>query len=110
MGPLFLTVPSGVWDLSSLTRDGTCVPCSGRWSLNQPGKPLVMVSLPSILQYFSETSKMYRSEILSMLLLLTVVSIVKWCLLNIYITVMICSFPGVRSKKGDTVTHGDLLD
>ena len=45
-----------------------------------------------------------------MLLLLTVINIVKWCLLNIYITVMICSFPGVRSKKGDIVTHGDLLD
>ena len=24
----------GVWDLSSPTRDGTCTPCVGRWSLN----------------------------------------------------------------------------
>jgi len=23
-----------MWYLSSLTRDGTCVPCIGRWSLN----------------------------------------------------------------------------
>ena len=26
--------PRGMWDLSSLTRDRTCTPCIGRWSLN----------------------------------------------------------------------------
>ena len=26
--------PRGMWDLSSLTRDQTCTPCIGRWSLN----------------------------------------------------------------------------
>ena len=26
--------PQGMWDLSSLTRDGTCIPCIGRQSLN----------------------------------------------------------------------------
>ena len=31
----FLTALRGMWDLSSLTRNQTCVPCVGRWSLNQ---------------------------------------------------------------------------
>ena len=26
--------PWGMWDLSSLARDWTCIPCIGRWSLN----------------------------------------------------------------------------
>ena len=26
--------PHGMWDLSSLTRDGTCAPCGGKCSLN----------------------------------------------------------------------------
>ena len=26
-----LAVPRGMWDLSSLTRDRTCVPCSESW-------------------------------------------------------------------------------
>ena len=26
--------PQGMWDLGSLTRDGTCTPCTGRRSLN----------------------------------------------------------------------------
>ena len=60
---------------------------------------LVMISLPPILQYFYETSKMYHGEILLMSLLLTVVNIVKRCLLNIYVTVTICSFPKLDLKK-----------
>ena len=27
-------LPSGMWGLSSLTRDRTCVPCTGKWILN----------------------------------------------------------------------------
>ena len=27
-------LPHGMWDLSSLTRDSTCVPCIARWILN----------------------------------------------------------------------------
>ena len=30
----FFFWPRGMWDLSSLTRDGTRIPCIGRWSLN----------------------------------------------------------------------------
>ena len=30
----FLSTLHGVWDLSSLARDGTCVPCIGEWSLD----------------------------------------------------------------------------
>ena len=44
-----------------------------------------------------------------MLLLITMVTIVKWRLLNSYIAVRSCSFPGVRSKKRVTVIHGGLL-
>ena len=29
-----LAAACSVWDLSSLTRDQTCAPCIGRWSLN----------------------------------------------------------------------------
>ena len=31
----FLTALRGMWYLSSLTRNQTCAPCIGRWSLNQ---------------------------------------------------------------------------
>ena len=29
-------LPCGMWDLSSLTQDGTCVLGTGRWILNHP--------------------------------------------------------------------------
>ena len=32
---VLISWPRGVWDLSSPTRDWTCTPCLGRWSLNQ---------------------------------------------------------------------------
>ena len=31
---IIMTVPCGLWDLHSPTRDQTCVPCIGRWILN----------------------------------------------------------------------------
>ena len=31
---LYVFWPRGMWDLSSLTRDQTCMPCIGRWSPN----------------------------------------------------------------------------
>ena len=31
---IFLAVQHGMWDLSSLTRDQTCTPCTGSQSLN----------------------------------------------------------------------------
>ena len=31
---IIMTIPCGLWDLSSPTRDQTCVPCIGRWILN----------------------------------------------------------------------------
>ena len=38
----FFFWPQGMWDLSSLTRNGTCTLCVGKWSLNDwpPGKDL----------------------------------------------------------------------
>lgn len=50
-----------------------------------------------------------KSKILLMLLLTVMVNIIKWCLLNIYMSVMVyCSFPGAWSNRV-MVTHGDLL-
>ena len=43
--------PRGMWDLSFLTRDWTCTPCSGRWSLNHWTIREVL-SLVIILSYF----------------------------------------------------------
>ena len=45
ISPLFYILvswPWGMWDLSSLTRDQTLIPCIGRWSLTTgpPGKSL----------------------------------------------------------------------
>ena len=31
---IFLVTPCSMWDLSSLTRDLTCTPNTGRWHLN----------------------------------------------------------------------------
>ena len=34
LGFFFFFLPQGMWDLNSLTRDQTQIPCTGRWSLN----------------------------------------------------------------------------
>ena len=36
---IFLVLPCSMWDLSSLTRDLTCTPNTGRWHLNLQGPP-----------------------------------------------------------------------
>ena len=47
--------PRGMWDLSSLTKDGTCTPCIGRGSLNhwtaREGPPLALFK--RCFQFFS---------------------------------------------------------
>ena len=55
--PLFLTAPCGVSDLRSLTRDGTCAPCSERQCLNQPGDDIFTTNIAVLLWDFQNVPR-----------------------------------------------------
>ena len=50
----FLATPCGMWNLSSPTRDGTCVPCNGRRVLNHWTTREVSACLILILSIFND--------------------------------------------------------
>ena len=50
----FLATPCGMWNLSSPTRDGTCVPCNGRRVLNHWTTKEVSACLILILSIFND--------------------------------------------------------
>ena len=57
--------PQAMWDLSSLTKDWTCTPCIGRWSLNRWTAREVPGSLILKQQFGSFPSKMLFTHMLA---------------------------------------------
>ena len=116
----------GMWDLSSLTRDWTCNPCFGRWSLNHwtirevPGSVFLIMPIweyrYGMIQVNSQLihclhslwmfrTKSYLSILLQSYLLLTCLEF-SGGFLNLFWKRL--SFPGGSDGKASVCNVGDL--
>ena len=91
---LFLDAPCGMWDLSSLTRDATCIPCSR----STDSLPLDWQGSPSILKFKSQTVEIHQHCSLERLTWIpgrypSVNALWAWFLRFHFSSWLLCTFP-----------------